>query len=106
MARRTKDLPAVKTIAMEYETTEEAEIQPETVAEIKSLLSRYLPGSESAEISMSRPLSPLNAKSKTAPTHRVYTIAKTMRYSTHTLPTYARVTVNKAGKVVKVAVSR
>jgi hypothetical protein len=105
-AKRSKDLPMVKTVAMEYETTEEDDIQPETVTEIKSLLSRYLPGSESAEISVSRPLSPIGAKSTTAPTHRVYTVAKTIRYDSHTLPTFAKVTVNKAGKVVKLAVSR
>jgi tetratricopeptide (TPR) repeat protein len=103
-----KDLPAtLKTVAMEYEASDELEAQPETVAEIKSLLAHYLPGSESARVSLSRPLSPIGAKSKGAPTHRVYTFAKNVPTTTkQSIPTYARVTVNKAGKVVKIAVSR
>lgn len=105
-AAKGKDLPTVKTIAMEYASADENEIQPDTVAEIKSILSRYLPGAESAQVSLSRPLSPLNAKSKTAPTHRVYTIAKHMRTTADSIPIFARVTVTKSGKVVKVAVSR
>lgn len=101
-----KDLPSVNTIAMEYASADEAEIQPDTVAEIKSMLSRYLPGAESAQISLSRPLSPINARSKAAPTHRVYTIAKHIHSAAHNIPAFARVTVTKSGKVVKVAVSR
>lgn len=99
--------PTVKTVAMEYATGEEADLLPETVIEIKALLAHYLPGSESAQISLSRPLSPIRAKSKTPPTHRVYTLSKSLHTNTtKTIPAFARVTVNKAGKVVKLAVSR
>jgi len=102
-----KSAPAVKTVAMEYATGEATDLPPETVSEIKALLSQYLPGSESAQVSLSRPLSPIRAKSTTPPTHRVYTFAKNIHTTTNqNLPSYARVTVNKAGKVVKVAVSR
>lgn len=113
---RKKDLPtSLKTVAMEYEASDESEARPETVAKIKSLLAHYLPGAESAQMSLSRPLSPIGAKSKSAPTHRVYTFAKNVRLSAgpgpaattaQSIPAYARVTVNKAGKVVKIAVSR
>ncbi len=93
---------------MEYESADEGEIKVETVAEIKSMLAHYLPGAESAEVHLSRPLTPLgrSAKNTAAPTHRVYTLAKMFRANTHRLPVYARVTVNKSGKVVKVALSR
>ncbi|HLF02617.1 MAG TPA: hypothetical protein VI547_11615, partial [Anaerolineales bacterium] len=104
--RKAIDLPAVKTVTMEYARADESEIQPELVSEIKSLLARYLPGAESARVTLSRPLSPVGAKSKSAPTHRVFTIAKTVRANAHTLPHFARVTVNKQGKVVKITVSR
>jgi hypothetical protein len=104
--RKAIDLPAVKTVTMEYAHADESEIQPELVSEIKSLLAQYLPGAETAQVSLSRPLSPIGAKSKAAPTHRVFTLAKTVRANSHTLPHFARVTVNKQGKVVKIAVSR
>lgn len=104
--RRGKELPSVKTVAMEYAHADESEMQADTVAEIKTMLARYLPGAESAQVSLSRPMSPINAKAKGSPTHRVYTVAKTVRSAAHTLPAFARITVNKAGKVVKVAVSK
>ena len=74
---------------------------------MKTFLSRYLPGSESANIHLSRPLSTIMAKGgNTTPTHRVYTVAKTIRMNSHSIQSYARVTVSKAGKVVKLAVSK
>ncbi len=102
-----KALPELKTMAMEYQTISDPEIKPEIVAEMKTFLSRYLPGSESANIHLSRPLSPIMAKGgNTTPTHRVYTVAKTIRMNSHSIQSYARVTVSKAGKVVKLVVSK
>ncbi|MBI5714135.1 MAG: hypothetical protein HZC38_12040, partial [Chloroflexi bacterium] len=101
-----KTLPELKTMAMEYQTISDPEIKPEIVAEMKTFLARYLPGSESANIHLSQPLSPIMAKGNTAPTHRVYTVAKTIRMNSHSIQSYARVTVSKAGKVVKLAVSK
>ncbi len=101
-----KTLPELKTMAMEYQTISDPEIKPEVVAEMKTFLSRYLPGSESANIHLSQPLSPIMAKGNTTPTHRVYTVAKTIRVNSHSIQSYARVTVNKGGKVVKLAVSK
>jgi hypothetical protein len=112
-ARRTarsaaKSLPLVEPKVMEYESADGDEMKAETVAEIKSMLARYLPGAESAEVHLSRPLTPLgrSAKSNVAPTHRVYTLTKTFQANAHRLSAFARVTVNKSGKVVKVAVSK
>lgn len=101
-----KTLPELKTMTMEYQTINDPEIKPEVVAEMKTFLSRYLPGSESANIHLSQPLSPIMAKGNTTPTHRVYTVAKTIRVNSHSIQSYARVTVNKGGKVVKLAVSK
>ena len=101
-----KTLPELKTMAMEYQTISDPEIKPEVVAEMKTFLARYLPGSESANIHLSQPLSPIMAKGNAAPTHRVYTVAKTIRVNSHSIQSYARVTVSKAGKVVKLAVSK
>ena len=102
-----KTLPELKTMAMEYQTISDPEIKPEVIAEMKNFLARYLPGSESANIHLSQPLSPIIAKgNNTAPTHRVYTVAKTIRMNSHSIQSYARVTVSKAGKVVKLAVSK
>jgi len=101
-----KGLPSVETKAMEYESGLAGDLKPESVAEIKSMLARYLPGAESAEVRLSRPLTPLMAKGNTPPTHRVYTFTHTIRLNARTLPAFARVTINKAGKVMKVAISK
>jgi hypothetical protein len=104
-----KGLPSVETKAMAYESGLNSEIKPEAVAEIKSLVARYLPGAESAEVRLSRPLTPLAAKgaaNRAPPTHRVYTLTHFIRFNAHTQPAFARITVNKAGKVMKVAISK
>lgn len=102
----TKELPSVETKAMTYESGLRDEFKPETISEIKSMVARYLPGAESAEVRLSRPLTPLTAKGNTLPTHRVYTLTHTIRLNARPLPAFARITVNKSGKVMKVALSK
>ncbi len=105
LAKSFASSASARPVAMEYEAAED-QSRPETVAEIKSLLARYLPGAQSAEVHVGRPLVAAGAKGTASHTHRVYTLAKTMRANSRELPAFARVTVDRAGKVIKVAVSR
>ena len=104
-ARLAKSIQTARPVAMEYEAMDDGS-RPETVAEIKSLLARYLPGAHSADVHMARPLVAGGAKGAAPHTHRVYTLAKTVHLNSRETPAFARVTVDKAGKVIKVAVSR
>ncbi len=104
---RPKALAPVQTMAMDYENDGDV-ARPETVAEIKTLLARYLPGADTAQVRVARPLPSVAAMAKgnpVAPSHRVYTFSPS-RADRQPVQTFARVTVNKAGKVMKVAISR
>jgi hypothetical protein len=99
----------------------QVDITPEMLAQIKTVVSRYLPGMEGADVRAVRahaecaggdhacPTAQLGRGTKSAaspaPT-TVVTLSKTIRASAHVHPHYARVTLDAQGQIVKLAVSR
>jgi hypothetical protein len=95
-------------------------IPKEVIANIKSAVEQYLPGMRDAQLSMSHenaecscdghtcPTSQLGPKTKPdhTPERRVVTLSKQMVRARHVHETYARLTLDKQGKVVKLTVSR
>jgi hypothetical protein len=93
---------------------------PDALAQVKALVSQYLPGMENADVSVRRPhlqcdggdhtcLASHSTAPKTLsldPDKLVYSLSRTVQVNHHEKRQYARATVNKGGKVVKLAVSR
>ena len=93
---------------------------PAAIAQVKALVSQYLPGMDNAEVNVRRPhlqceggdhtcLASHAATQKTLSLdldHLVYSVSRKSRVNEHEKYQYAHATVNKAGKVVKLAVSR
>ena len=93
---------------------------PDALAQVKALVSQYLPGMENADVSVHRPHLECDGGDHTcfashsgAPKalgldldQLVYSLARTVQVNHHEKQQYARATVNKDGKVVKFAVSR
>jgi len=99
---------------------ESADIPPDMVAQIKSVVAQYLPGMSEAEWHVAHahthctaphdcPTSHL-AKTqkgfKRDPHTLVVTLSKTLRINSRAHPHYARVTLDEKGAVIKLAVSR
>jgi hypothetical protein len=92
----------------------------EVMAHVKRVVEQYLPGMEGAQLSMSYeqadcgcqghncPTGQLEGKSRPAvnPERRVVTLSKELRDARHVHPSFARLTFDKTGKMVKLAVSR
>jgi len=113
--------PKVKTVCDRAEKSGISDPIPEEVmTHIKRVVTQYLPGMDGAQVSMSHehadcdceghncPTGQLGTKAQPEikPERRVVTLSKTIPYEEHTHPTYARLTLDKNGKVVKLAVSR
>jgi len=95
-------------------------IPEEVMTHIKRVVTQYLPGMQGADITMSHehmdceceghdcPTRQLGSKTHPDidPERRVVTLSKSIPSQEHTHPAYARLTLDKTGKVVKVAVSR
>ena len=93
---------------------------PAAIAQVKALVSQYLPGMDNGEVNVRRPhlqceggdhtcLASHSGTQKTLkldPDHLVYSVSRKFRVNEHEKHQYAHATVNKAGKVVKLAVSR
>ena len=93
---------------------------PAAIAQVKALVSQYLPGMDNAEVNVRRPhlqceggdhtcLASHGATQKTLSfdlDHLVYSVSRKLRLNEHEKHQYAHATVNNAGKVVKLAVSR
>ena len=87
---------------------------------VKRVVTQYLPGMQGAQVSMSHehsdcaceghncPTGQLGSKAHpdVTPDRRVITLSKSIPFEEHTHPSYARLTLDKTGKVVKLAVSR
>jgi hypothetical protein len=97
------------------------EVPVEVISNVKSVVSRYLPGMEGADMSYCTekggcdsknhvcPTSLLGRKKKKSskrPVRRVVTLSKRFEYQDRQHPYYARLTMNAQGKVVKMVVSR
>ena len=89
-----------------------------TLSDVKRLVARYLPGAGSFDVRVNRAQVGCNCgsadclagrhgtKSAFNPERTVYTVRNTVQLSQYTQRQYARVTVDKSGKITKLAVSR
>ncbi len=86
----------------------EPALTPESIAHLKSLAARYLPGLADAELFAARARSaPTNGQAKSAQSGAtVVTFAKTIQAKTRRHSHFARVTFDAKGAITKVAVSR
>ena len=94
------------------------DLSEETMAAVKSVVSKYLPGMAESQILLSHehtecdghdcPIDHSSAKSapEMAPDRRLITLSKHMPVNGQEHPSYARITMDSHGKVVKLAVSR
>ncbi|MEN8172382.1 MAG: C25 family cysteine peptidase [Chloroflexota bacterium] len=119
---RTVQQPSpVKTICDRADTPGTSEPVPtEIIAHVKNVVEQYLPGMKGAQVMFSHehsvcdceghncPTGQLGEKSR--PTHEpdrsVITLSKSIQKAQHTHQRYARLTLDKQGKIVKMAVSR
>lgn len=95
-------------------------ISKDMIKNVKNVVEQYLPGMRNAQLSLSHthaecscqghtcPTHQLGSKSKPThdPEHQVVTLSKQIVHSHRVHETYARVTFDKQGKLVKLAVSR
>jgi len=113
--------PQVKTVCDRVEAPGTSEPIPEEVmTNVKQVVAQYLPGMHGADVVMSHEHIDCNCEGHYCPTgqmgpkarpsvsaeRRVVTLSKSIPVATKSHPTYARLTLNKEGKVVKLAVSR
>ena len=93
---------------------------PDALVQVKALVSQYLPGMENADVSVRRPHLQCDGADHNCfaahssapkafglgPDQLVYSLSRTVQVNHREKHQYARATVNKDGKVVKLAVSR
>lgn len=119
--RFSDNAPQIKTICDRADAQGGSQPIPEEVlGNVKRMVKQYLPGMEGADLSMSYehaeccceghscPTGQLGAKSRPEvdPQRRVVTMSKETRDAYRVHPSYARLTFDQEGKIVKVAVSR
>jgi hypothetical protein len=113
--------PQVKMVCDRVEEPGVSEpIPPEVMTNVKQVVAQYLPGMQGAEVVLSHEHVDCNCEGHHCPTgqmgpkarpsvsaeRRVVTLSKSIPVARKNHPTYARLTLNKDGKVVKLAVSR
>ncbi len=103
--------PVVKTICDRFEVEAESfAAAPKMVSQAKEMVREYLPGIEYAEVrinqQMIRQEKTLKPNGSTYPDRVVVSFSKQINLAEHTHRQFARVTMDKQGKVVKLAVSR
>ena len=112
--------PQIKTVCDRSETPAASEAIPEEIInEVRQAVAKYLPGMENAHLSLSRehiecadghdcPTQQLGAKTrpKDLPRRKVVVLHKERHDAYRVHPTFARLTIDEHGKVVKLAVSR
>jgi tetratricopeptide (TPR) repeat protein len=119
--RTVRPLPQVKIICDRPDTPGTSEpISTDVIAHIKNIVSQYLPGMQGAQLVLSHEHNDCDCKGhncptgqlgkKTRPEHdplrSVVTLSKSIEQAQHTHQRYARLTLDKQGKIVKIAVSR
>ena len=101
--------PVVKTISDVATFDQKSElITPKMIAQAKSMVRDYLPGIENAEVRVrNQQFLRQNGKKTAMKSGRiVVSFSKQVKLSERTHKQYARVTLDKNGKLVKLAVSR
>jgi hypothetical protein len=119
--RNPETIPDIKTVCDRSEVPGTSEpIPEELMTHVKRVVTQYLPGMQGAQVSMSHehsgcecqghhcPTGQLGAKTRPnfTPDRRVVTLSKSIPFEEHIHPQFARLTLDKSGKVVKLAVSR
>ncbi|KAA3648659.1 MAG: hypothetical protein DWQ07_00230 [Chloroflexi bacterium] len=116
--QRSQQAPSVKTICDRSDGPEGMPVPNEVLYSVKKIVKSYLPGMENAAVSYTQehvecdghecPTTQLGAKSHPEghPQRRLVTLSKHIPGEGTRHPRYARITLNKEGKVVKMAVSR
>lgn len=110
------NIPITKHVPMTIHTVQERSsknypVPREVLTQIKQIVADYLPGMDGADAKLSREQVAIPAKAKTAnaghqaATH-VITLSKSLGQDSKQHWQYAHLTLNKAGKLVKLAVSR
>jgi hypothetical protein len=100
----------------------QVDITPDLVAQVKSVVARYLPGMEDASLSAVHAHADCDGQGHQCPTAQLHkagkqagrpgavtttvTLSKTIRTRAYAHPHFARVTFDSQGQVVKLAVSR
>ena len=92
---------------------------PEALAQVRALVSHYLPGMETGEFAVRKPHLGCDGHDHSCMAHHthsktisydlerfVYSTQRTLDFRHHQKQQYAHVTVNKAGKIIKFSVSR
>jgi Flp pilus assembly protein TadD len=101
-------------------TISQEDVDPATIGKVKSIVSRYLPGMVDAEYTIHEQRPNCQGDDHTCPTHQigmkssshtssrrmVVTLAKSIPEGQRKHTHYARLTLDNAGKVLKLAVSR
>jgi len=118
---RINPLKEIKTVCDRVDVPGTSEpIPKDVIANVKNIVEQYLPGMQDAQLTMSFehagchceghtcPTAQLGAKSKydNQPDRRVVTLSKQVIRAKHVHETFARLTFDSQGKVVKIAVSR
>jgi hypothetical protein len=119
--RTVQPLPQVKTVCDRADTPGTSEpISADVIAHIKNVVSQYLPGMQGAQLVLSHEHNDCSCQGHSCPTGQlgqktrpdqepqrsVVTLHKSIKQSQHTHQRYARLTLDKQGKIVKIAVSR
>ena len=116
---RVKTLPDIKVVNDYGEelSMEEAGLSDEILSEVKSVVSKYLPGLQNGEYSVNSQQSYFKVpnsttKSSQAPDkstkdqHYVVTLKKSISQDNISHPSFARLTLDRKGKIIKLALSR
>lgn len=119
--RFAEKMPQVKTICDRTENPgTSAPIPGEVIDQVKKVVEQYLPGMQGAQLTLSHehadccceghncPTSQLGAKSRpdVVPQRKLITLSKESRDAYHVHPSFARLTLDESGEVVKMVVSR
>lgn len=116
--RRSKPTGSIKTVCALG--SDAAELDDATSERIKAIVSHYLPGMEEAECNIHHQHSGCSGHDHTCPSHQlgmksakgarddtvVVSFTKHIKTSSHNHPHFARLTLDRSGKVLKLAVSR
>lgn len=119
--RFAEKMPQVKTVCDRSENPgTSAPIPGEVIDQVKKVVEQYLPGMQGAQLSLSHehadccceghncPTAQLGAKSRpeVVPHRKLVTLSKEARDAYNVHPMWARLTLDEAGEVVKMVVSR
>jgi hypothetical protein len=113
-AYRVKEHPHVRTISdHSAESTESPEMSGDVIRRVKQIVADYLPGANLADVHLLRQAlpsggqpAPANGKHGISRSRTVVTVSKQVRVAQHVHKHFVRVTLDEAGRPVKMSISR